>query len=48
MKNLGFRKVLVNIASLNPAFKDIHIFTKKTGVKQQNSQEKYKEEQDKT
>ena len=47
MKNLGFRKVLVNICFLNPAFKDIHIFTQKTGVKQQNSQEKCKEEQDK-
>ena len=47
MKNLGFRKVLVNIGFLNPVFKDIHIFTKKTGVKQQNSQEKYKKEQDK-
>ena len=47
MKNLGFRKALVNIGFLNPAFKDIHIFTKKTGVKQQNSQEKCKEEQDK-
>ena len=47
MKNLGFRKVLVNITFLNPDFKDIHIFTKKTGVKWQNSQEKCKEEQDK-
>ena len=47
MKNLGFRKVLVNIAFLNPVFKDIHIFTKKTRVKWQNSQEKCKEEQDK-
>ena len=46
MKNLGFRKVLVNISFLNPAFKDIHIFTKKTGVKWQNSQEKCEEEQD--
>ena len=47
MKNLGFRKALVNIGFLNPAFKDIHIFTKKTRVKWQNSQEKCKEEQDK-
>ena len=31
MKNLGFRKVLVNIGFLNPIFKDIHIFTKKQG-----------------